>query len=352
MAKASDFLIAVDDGHGPHTAGKRTPYIPSLGRQIRENEFNKAVADLLESELKRCGFRTLQLAPSDLDTPLTTRTNTANRAKADLLISIHFNAMGNTFEYSSAKGFSAHIQEGLSNSSKAYKAAQLIIEELRKGTPQVNRGIVKQNLAITRQSAMPAVLVECGFMDDPSEALLMISKSFHQEVASELAAAVCRFFGVPYKGNGVIPATKPSTVRDYLLSGDNGSKVKTLQSNLVRVGYTLTVDGIFGKATENAVKGFQLANGLVVDGIAGKATLSLLEARALKLNKPAPKPVVKPKEESKVEKTNEPSEWAKEAVEKAVEMKISDGMNLKGNMTREEGITIIMRALGHAPKLK
>lgn len=352
MAKASDYLIAVDDGHGPQTAGKRTPYIASLGRQIRENEFNKAVVNYLEAELKACGFSTLQLAPTDLDTPLTTRTNTANRAKADALISVHFNAMGNTFEYSSAKGFSAHIQEGLSNGSEAYKLAALIIEELRKGTPQVNRGIVKQNLAITRQSAMPAVLVECGFMDDPSEALLMISDSFHREVAAELATAVCRFFGVPYKGALAIPASKPSTVRDYLLKNDTGAKVKTLQGNLSKVGYKLTVDGIFGNATEKAVRAFQLQNGLSVDGIAGKATLSLLEARLAKLNKPATKPVVKPKEEAKVEKTNEPSAWAKATIDKAKSIGVTDGSRLHENVTREEAIVLAMRAAGLAPKLK
>jgi N-acetylmuramoyl-L-alanine amidase len=200
MSKASDYLVALDDGHGENTAGKRTPHIASLGRQIRENEFNEPVVNLLEDELKRCGFRTLQIAPTDLDTPLNTRTNTANKAKANLLISVHFNAMGNTFGYSTAKGFSVHIQpEDKSNPrSGSLKFAKLAIEELAKGTAQTNRGVVGQNLHMTRESNMPAVLVECGFMDEEREALLMISKAFQKEVAQELARAVCRYFGVPY----------------------------------------------------------------------------------------------------------------------------------------------------------
>lgn len=293
MVQASDFLIALDDGHGPHTAGKRTPFIPSLGRQIRENEFNKAVVDLLEAELKRCGFRTLQLAPTDLDTPLTTRTNTANRAKADALVSVHFNAMGNTFDYSSARGFSVHIQEGLSNSSQSYKLAELMVQELSKGTPQVNRGVVKQNLAITRQSAMTAVLVECGFMDDPGEALLMISDSFHREVARELATALCRYFGVPYKGSNVTPASNP--IRTYLIEGDTGAKVRELQQNLNKAGFSLSVDGIYGNATTSAVKAFQRGNGLVADGVFGIASAGKLDAVLANLSKPTT--VTKPKEE-------------------------------------------------------
>lgn len=213
MSNASDYLVVVDDGHSPHTAGKRTPYMHSLGRQIRENEFNKPVVNLLENELKRCGFRTLQLAPTDIDTPLSTRTNTANKAKANLLISVHFNAMGNTFGYSKAKGFSVHIQpEDKSNpKSGSLKFAKLAIEELAKGTPQVNRGVVGQNLHMTRASNMPAALVECGFMDDEKDASLMLNPSFQKEVAQELAQAVCRYFGVAYVPEKIEkPIVKPA----------------------------------------------------------------------------------------------------------------------------------------------
>lgn len=208
---ASDYLVILDDGHGENTAGKRTPYISSLGRQIRENEFNEPVVNLLEKELKRCGFRTLQLAPTDVDTPLSTRTNKANSAKGNLLISVHFNAMGNTFGYSTAKGFSVHIQpEDKSNpKSGSLKFAKLAIEELAKGTPQTNRGIVGQNLHMTRESKMPAALVECGFMDEEREALLMLNPSFQKEVAQELAKAVCRYFDVNYISDK--PAEKPVT---------------------------------------------------------------------------------------------------------------------------------------------
>jgi len=220
MAKASDYLVALDDGHGPQTAGKRTPYIASLGRQIRENEFNKAVVDLLDTELKRCGFRTLQLAPTDADTPLNTRTNTANQAKASLLISVHFNAMGSTFAYSQARGFSVHIQPADKSNvnSGSLKFAKLAIEELAKGTPQVNRGVVGQNLAMTRESKMPAVLVECGFMDDEKEALLMIDAKFHREVSQELARAVCRYFGIPYVNEVIaeVSVTKPQDTKEAI----------------------------------------------------------------------------------------------------------------------------------------
>lgn len=213
MVKASDFLVAIDDGHGPQTAGKRTPYIPSLGRVIRENEFNAPVANKFEAALKRCGFRTMQTAAGDYDTPLKTRTDRANAAKADLLASLHFNAMGYTFEYSRAEGFSVHIQptDKSNQNSGSLRFAKLAIAELAKGTKQVNRGVVGQNLHMTRETHMPAALVECGFMDDPEEALLMINPAFQNEVAEELAVAVCKYFNVPYVAlkAPVTPVAKP-----------------------------------------------------------------------------------------------------------------------------------------------
>lgn len=210
----SKFLVALDDGHGANTAGKRTPHIASLGRSIRENEFNKSVVNLLEKELKRCGIGTLQLAPTDEDVSLKDRTNKANRAKADILVSVHFNAIGTTFGYSSAEGFSIHIQPELKANinSAAHKLAKYVLDELRQNTKQVNRGIVGQNLHMTRESAMPAILVECGFMDDPREAMLMINAAFQKECAQEIAKGICRYLGVTY-----VPAkgvqTKPADTK-------------------------------------------------------------------------------------------------------------------------------------------
>lgn len=52
--------------------------------------------------------------------------------------------------------------------------------------------------------------------------------------------------------------------------------VKQTQALLVKAGYPLTIDGIAGQATFDAIKAFQKASGLVVDGIAGQATMTAL----------------------------------------------------------------------------
>lgn len=59
--------------------------------------------------------------------------------------------------------------------------------------------------------------------------------------------------------------------------GSSGSEVRQIQEKLKRWGYySGSVDGIYGSATEKAVKKFQKANGLTADGIAGKATLNAM----------------------------------------------------------------------------
>ena len=77
------YLIALDDGHGMKTNGKRTPYIEEFGRFIHENEFNREVVRIMDKELRRLGFKTLLVAPTDYDTPLQERTDLANKMKAD-----------------------------------------------------------------------------------------------------------------------------------------------------------------------------------------------------------------------------------------------------------------------------
>lgn len=58
--------------------------------------------------------------------------------------------------------------------------------------------------------------------------------------------------------------------------GDRGPYVVSLQQSLSSLGYPLEPDGVFGPATENAVKAFQAANGLTPDGWVGKNTLRVL----------------------------------------------------------------------------
>jgi N-acetylmuramoyl-L-alanine amidase len=212
------YLVLVDRGHAglkkdqkanpDATPGKETPFIKSLGRRIQEEEFNEPVKNLLRTELERCNIHVVDVSGGERDTPLKERTDYANKIYwqycskygtanvVAIYISIHFNAFDGTFDGRNPSGFSVHIYPG---SETGKKLGQAILDELKNGTKQINRGLVEQDLHIVRETAMPAALSENGFMDHPEEAALMLDKDFQQEVAVEHAKGICKYFGIPYK---------------------------------------------------------------------------------------------------------------------------------------------------------
>lgn len=195
---ARRILIALSDGHGALTAGKRTPNFPE-GGYMPENEFNSRVVAILKEELERCGFEVLLVAPTSADTPLTTRTNLANSRKADLYLSVHANAFRGVWD--DAQG----IETFTSGSGEGLRIGKLIHAELLKGSVLANRGMKNgMHLHEIKATNMPAVLVECGFMDNLREARLLDSEAYRRESALELAYGVCKAYKVNY-----VPKPKP-----------------------------------------------------------------------------------------------------------------------------------------------
>lgn len=208
-------LIALDDGHGVETAGKRTPMIPEIGRIIRENEFNKAVKLLTDAELKRCRFDTIFTAPGDKDAPLSDRAKIANKAKADLFISIHYNAFDGKFGTNKGGIETYHLP----GSVKGKKLAECVHKFLIQGTPLIDRGVKSANFHLLRETNMPAILIEAGFMDVKLEAILMQDKTYQLETAKEIAKGVCDYYGVQYISEGAKEAflepIKPNRINMY-----------------------------------------------------------------------------------------------------------------------------------------
>ncbi|QAS52362.1 N-acetylmuramoyl-L-alanine amidase [Halobacillus litoralis] len=263
--------VALSDGHGIGTPGKRTPYIPELGRSIRENEFNRKTVAFLSEILLAHGFRVLLVAPTDQDTSLRDRTNAANRHNADIYVSIHFNAMSFDFDYSRADGISTHVYLG----NMKYMSGDLarsIAKYLKQGTKQDWRGYKENNFHELRETNMPAVLTENGFMDDRREALLMIKESYQIETAAEHGQGICDYFNIAWKGANV-------TEKNWLKRGDTGAKVLEAQRDLKELGhYKGELDGSYGPATEDAVKSFQKEQGIKEDGIFGPNTQKHINA--------------------------------------------------------------------------
>lgn len=192
--------IALDDGHGMNTPGKRTPQFKD-GSFMHENEFNRTVVKYLKELLEYNNFDILEVAPTDEDTPLKVRTDLANNTiknkfnkPVDLYLSVHANAM--TGQWGNARGIETFYWK---TSNEGKKLAEIVHKYLLKGTHQVNRGIKTADFHVLRETNMLAILIEAGFMDNENEAIMLMSDEFRKETAKELAMAVCEYYNVQFK---------------------------------------------------------------------------------------------------------------------------------------------------------
>lgn len=211
------YLVAIDAGHGMHTEGKQSvpmsknlyidgELVRAKGKIIKENEWNRGVSEYLSVALKRCGIDTMFTADmtGKTDIPLSTRAHKANVAKADLLISNHFNAIGSCAKWQTrVKGLL--VMHTKNSSSNSIKLGNLAVKHLEKDINyEYSYGLMKDvdmsgfTLAILRQTTMPAILIEYGFMDYWNEAKLMLDKKHQEKCAEAVAKAVCEYFGITY----------------------------------------------------------------------------------------------------------------------------------------------------------
>ena len=219
-------LIAVDAGHGLHTAGKRTP------DGEREWSFNNRVVIALINELHRLGLRTLRLDdPSgQRDVPLGERTRKANNAKADVLVSVHHNAL--TGRWGNHTGTEIYTYPNAKSSADLAKKLQPILSSaygLR------NRGAKTANFHMLRESNMPAILTEGGYMDSTIDIVKMRDDEVLKQAGVAIAKVVAEWLGVkdskpvevaskPTPAPTPAPAKKSiSQMADEVIAGRHGS---------------------------------------------------------------------------------------------------------------------------------
>ena len=186
------YKICIDNGHGYNTPGKRTPVMPD-GGVIREWEFNHPTAKKLQSVLNSCGLSAIMVSDTKEDTPLQTRVERANKERADIFISIHYNALNG--KWGEHGGIETYY---FKTSSKGKRLAELVQKELVRETGRRDRGIKEGDFYVLRATAMPAILCECGFMDNLEEAKLMLNESYQWKVAEAIGKGICSYLGIDY----------------------------------------------------------------------------------------------------------------------------------------------------------
>ena len=181
------FKLALDAGHGAGTAGKRA--LRSLdAAETREWQLNDRVCDYIEAALRDWeGCTLLRLDDADDgsgDVPLSARVRRANEWGADLYLSIHHNAGANG---TSAGGIVAFSYPAAPEETVAWRDA--LYDSLAAFTGlRGNRAMPKTTAGfyVLKYTAMPAVLLELGFMDSTSDTPVILSDAYAVQCASAI----------------------------------------------------------------------------------------------------------------------------------------------------------------------
>lgn len=266
--------IALDAGHGLYTSGKQTP------DGIKEWTLNDKVRDKVVEMLKDYDVSFIHTDNNEgkSDESLSKRVATYKKAGVASVVSIHHNAY--TGKWNNATGVEVYVDRKCTEQD--LKLANLIYERLVAYTGLTGRGVKRANFTVINQNAIPAVLVEGGFMDGTNDYKVITSDAGQTAYAKAVAESLIEFHKLKKKSPTATNATCKVEVK-VLKKGAKGACVKSLQALLIGHGYKMTsgnetygLDGSFGEATLNAVKAYQKANGLTSDGSVGPKTWNKL----------------------------------------------------------------------------
>jgi len=172
---SAPITVVIDAGHGGHDRGG----IP--GQRIAEKDMTLDVAQRLRNVLAASGYRVIMTRDSDVFVPLATRVAIANSYRNAIFVCIHFNAT----QRSGAGGIETYFY-----TRDSLPLASAIHYYVVGGAPSANRGVRRRGYYVLRKTSIPAVLVECGFLTNPTEAAYAQNASYRQKLAEEIAAGV------------------------------------------------------------------------------------------------------------------------------------------------------------------
>jgi N-acetylmuramoyl-L-alanine amidase len=168
-------IVVIDAGHGGNDRGG----IP--GQRVAEKVMTLDVAQRLHKVLEKNGYRIVMTRDSDVFVPLATRVAIANSYPNAIFVCIHFN---------SARRMGASGIETYFYSRESLPLASSIHYYVAGGAPTSNRGVRRRGFYVLRRTTIPSVLVECGFLTNPTEAQYAQTASYRQKLAEEIAQGV------------------------------------------------------------------------------------------------------------------------------------------------------------------
>lgn len=284
--------IYLDPGHGGTDPG-------ATANGLKEKNIVLDIAKKLKNNLQKySGVKVRLSRTNDTFISLSQRASDANSWGADIFVSIHINAGGGT-------GFESFIYNG-NVSGKTVSNQNTIHKEIMKQINVKDRGKKKANLAVLRQSKMPAILTEVLFIDTKADAGKLKDSKFIDKVVTGHENGIVKALGLKGSNdsgkNSNSSENNPTTswkkvtgnwTGQTLGNGEYGEPVKQLQEKLAsnnppfypnKGAKNNGIDSYYGDDTEDAVRRFQSYYGLDLDGLAGKQVYNQLKGSSNRKN--------------------------------------------------------------------
>jgi len=167
--------VVIDPGHGGFDRGG----IP--GQRVPEKMMALDVSLRLKPLLEKAGYRVVMTRNTDVFVPLGTRVAIANSYPNAIFVCIHFN---------SATRAGANGIETYFYSAESAPLAGSIHSAMVGGAPSENRGVRRRGYFVLRKTTVPAVLLECGFLTNPTESQYAQTDAYRQKLAQEITRGI------------------------------------------------------------------------------------------------------------------------------------------------------------------
>lgn len=178
-------LIIIDPGHGGFDMGATTEVLV-------EKNLSLEMADVAKKHLSKMGYRVILTRTRDEFVPLEKRALVANQTKSHLFLSLHFNAYKDPQPHGIEIFYYSKGEKERSHSSK--RLAKLVLARILSRTKAASRGVKSGNLHVIRNTEMPAILIEGGFLTHPQEHARLADPKYIEEMGRAIAEGVDKYF--------------------------------------------------------------------------------------------------------------------------------------------------------------
>ena len=174
-------LVVVDAGHGGDDVG-------ATRNGIYEKDIVLAMSMQLGRILQQMGYSVIYTRTEDIELDLEPRVEIAENAKASAFVSVHVNSLD--AKASQVNGVETYHAPG---ASLGKNLAEFVHEEILASTSANDRGVRSARFHVILKTSMPAVLVETGFITNPSESAKLVDSAYQLRMAEAIARGVDRF---------------------------------------------------------------------------------------------------------------------------------------------------------------